>query len=79
MGNMKKTPLHELFEKYNPETHPICRPLMKGGPVELVKEYGLEHEESYIDECHLCYSARLQLRDRFPDILAPKGVYGIQE
>ncbi|MGD9380851.1 MAG: radical SAM protein [Candidatus Thorarchaeota archaeon] len=76
LGNMKKTPLHELVEDYDPETHPICAPLLKGGPAELVKKYDVEHEESYIDECHLCYSARLKLRDRFPEILAPDVVYG---
>jgi hypothetical protein len=79
MGNMKQTPLSTLLEEYDPVSHPICGPLMKGGPVELVREYQLEHEESYIDECHLCYSARLQLREKFPKILAPREVYGIQD
>lgn len=78
MGNMKQTPLHKLFEEYDPEAHAICGPLMRGGPVELVKEYQLDHEDSYIDECHLCYSVRLQLRKRFPEILAPDEVYGVQ-
>jgi MoaA/NifB/PqqE/SkfB family radical SAM enzyme len=76
LGNMKKTPLHELVADYDPNAHPICAPLLKGGPAELVKTYNVEHEESYIDECHLCYSARLKLRDRFPEILAPDVVYG---
>ena len=77
LGNMKKTPLHELVADYDPNTHPICAPLLKGGPAELVKTYNVEHEESYIDECHLCYSARLKLRDRFPESLAPDVVYGL--
>ncbi len=79
MGNMKKIPLHKLFEDYNPEKHPICAPLLKGGPAELVREYQVDHEEDYIDECHLCYSTRLKLRNKFPEILAPDEVYGIQE
>jgi MoaA/NifB/PqqE/SkfB family radical SAM enzyme len=79
MGNIKQTPMHKLFESYDPESHAICGPLMKGGPVELIKKYQLDHEDSYIDECHLCYSARLQLREKFPEILAPGEVYGIQE
>ena len=77
LGNMKKTPLRELVAGYDPNAHPICAPLLKGGPAELVKKYDVEHEESYIDECHLCYSARLKLRDRFPEILAPDVVYGV--
>ncbi len=77
LGNMIKTPLHELVAAYDPNAHPICAPLLKGGPAELVKTYNVEHEEGYIDECHLCYSARLKLRDRFPEILAPDVVYGV--
>jgi hypothetical protein len=77
LGNMKKTPLHELIADFDPNTHPICAPLLQGGPAELVKKYDVEHEEDYIDACHLCYSARLKLRDKFPEILVPDGVYGV--
>ncbi|MFX1484934.1 MAG: radical SAM protein [Promethearchaeota archaeon] len=77
LGNMKKTPLRDLITGYDPNTHPICAPLLQGGPAELVRKYDVEHEEDYIDACHLCYSARLKLRDRFPEILAPDGVYGV--
>ena len=77
LGNMRKTPLHELIADYDPNTHPICAPLLQGGPAELVKKYAVKHEEDYIDACHLCYSARLKLRDRFPEILAPDGIYGV--
>jgi organic radical activating enzyme len=76
IGNRKQTPLPELFTNFNPEKHPICRPILRGGPAELVKEYHAEHEEEYIDECHLCYSTRLKLRKRFPDILTPDQMYG---
>ena len=77
MGNMKKNPLHELFENFNPYEHPICGPIMKGGPADLVKKYRVKHEESYVDECHLCYDTRLKLRDRFPEILSPNQMYGV--
>jgi hypothetical protein len=77
LGNMKKTPLHDLIADYDPNAHPICAPLLKGGPAELVKKYDVEHEADYIDACHLCYSARLKLRDRFPEFLAPDVVYGV--
>jgi len=77
IGNMKQTPLSKLLVDFQPERHPICGPLLRGGPAELVREYGLEHAEGYVDECHLCYSARLKLRKQFPEILAPDQMYGI--
>ena len=77
IGNIKRTSLPELFVNFDPEKHPICGPILKGGPVELTKKYGLEHKEAYDDECHLCYSTRLKLRKQFPDILAPNQMYGI--
>jgi hypothetical protein len=77
IGNMKQTPLPELFANFNPEKHLICAPILRGGPAELVREYHVEHEEGYVDECHLCYLTRLKLRKKFPDILAPDQIYGI--
>jgi hypothetical protein len=77
IGNMKQTPLPELLTSFNPETHPICGPILRGGPAELVRKYDVEHGEGYVDECHLCYSARLKLRKRFPNILAPDQIYGM--
>lgn len=75
IGNVKKTPLLKLFKNFIPEKHPICAPILKGGPAEIVKEYHVEHEENYVDECHLCYCARLGLRKKFPKILAPDQMY----
>lgn len=77
MGNMKKTPLHVMFEQFNPYAHPICGPILKGGPAELVRTYNVEHERDYVDECHLCYCTRLKLRKMFPEILAPDQMYGV--
>jgi len=77
MGNMKKTPLHLLFEQFDPQRHPICRPILKGGPAELVRTYHVDHEKGYVDECHLCYSTRVKLRRKFPEILAPDQMYGV--
>lgn len=76
MGNMRQTPLSQLIAGFEPERHPICAPLLMGGPAELVRRYGVEHDEGYVDECHMCYSARLRLRERFPDFLAPDQMYG---
>jgi hypothetical protein len=77
MGNIWETPLSTLFEKYDAALHPIFGPLAKGGPFLLAKEYDVEHEEEYVDECHFCYLVRLALIDRFPQYLAPRQAYGL--
>ncbi|MFX1326595.1 MAG: radical SAM protein [Promethearchaeota archaeon] len=79
IGNFWETPLSKLIKNYKPENHPICGPLIQGGPAQLVKEYDIEHEDKYVDECHLCYLARLKLIDKFPMYLAPRQVYGLME
>jgi len=76
IGNMKKTPLFRLFEQFDPYRHPICGPILRGGPAELVRTYHVGHQGGYVDECHLCYSTRLKLRKMFPEILAPDQMYG---
>ncbi len=77
LGNMWKTPLSELIENYDYKLHPICQPLIKGGPAELVRNYDLALKAEYVDECHLCYLCRLALIERLPQFLAPKQVYGL--
>lgn len=61
---------------YNADSHPICGPLVRGGPALLAKEYNVEHEDKCVDACHFCYLICLALIDRFPQYLAPKQVYG---
>jgi MoaA/NifB/PqqE/SkfB family radical SAM enzyme len=78
IGNFWDTPLSELIKNYDSNNHPICGPLIKGGPARLIREYEVEHENSYVDECHLCYIARLKLLDKFPQYLGPKQVYGVE-
>ena len=77
IGNFWETPLSKLIKTYDGNSHPICGPLIQGGPAQLVREYNIEHEGKYIDECHLCYLARLNILDKFPQYLAPKQVYGV--
>jgi MoaA/NifB/PqqE/SkfB family radical SAM enzyme len=77
LGNLFEKSLKEISETYDPIGHPICGPLLDGGPVELVSEYDLPHESGYADACHLCYEARLALRPRFPETLAPDQMYGV--
>jgi len=76
IGNVFKRPLKDIFESYYAGAHPICGPLLKGGPVGLVEEYDLPHADRYADACHLCYECRLALRERFPDVLTPDQMYG---
>ena len=77
LGNLFQKDLTEICASYDPERHLITGPLLEGGPAELVRRYGLEHEEGYVDACHLCYTARMRLRSRFPEILAPDQMYGV--
>jgi hypothetical protein len=76
MGNMWETPLHQLLEEYDPYTHPVLGPLIRGGPAQVLREYKVDHEDFYVDACHCCYCGRLGLLDQFPRYLAPKQVYG---
>jgi len=79
IGNLFEKPLKQICEEYDVDAHPICGPLHSGGPVELVTEYNLPHVSHYADACHLCYEARITLRPRFPDLLAPDQMYGVME
>ncbi len=77
MGNLFDQPLDELVKAYDPQMHPIVGPLLAAGPSGLVQTYRLQHEREYADACHLCYSARTQLRDQFPMVLCPDSMYGV--
>jgi hypothetical protein len=37
MGNMWDAPLSKIVKQYNADSHPICRPLVNGGPALLAK------------------------------------------
>ena len=76
IGNLFEKPLNEICAEYDPGTHPVVGPLLSGGPAELVRQYGLPFEENFADACHLCYTARLALRERIPSLLVPDQVYG---
>ena len=78
-GNVFQTSLKEICDKYNGDTHPICGPLLSGGPAALISEYNIPHAESYADACHMCYEARIKLRDRFPEYLKPDQMYGVMK
>lgn len=77
LGNLRERSLAELLAAYDPDTHPVVGPLRNGGPAQLVEQYQLEHEEGYVDACHLCYTSREALRSRFPAYLGPDQMYGV--
>jgi MoaA/NifB/PqqE/SkfB family radical SAM enzyme len=79
IGNLFRTPLKTICETYDPEAHPIIGPLLKGGPAELVRHYGLPRAGAYADACHFCYEARRALRARFPESLSPDQMYGVAD
>ena len=77
MGNVWRQPLAKMIDSYQAEKHPICGPLLKGGPLELARKYGVTPEEGYIDACHFCFLVRKAVIEKFPEILAPQQVYGL--
>ncbi len=79
IGNAFRQPLSVLCADFRAETHPIAGPLLEGGPAELVRRYGLDSQTPAADACHLCYRARVALRERFPDLLQPDQMYGIDD
>jgi hypothetical protein len=76
MGNLFERSLAEIVAAYDPRARPIVGPLLAGGPAALVERYDIDHEEAYVDACHLCYTARENLRERFPEELGPGQMYG---
>jgi hypothetical protein len=76
MGNLFDRPLKDIVHNYRPKQHPIVGPLLQGGPAELIRRYDVPHAPAYADACHLCYNARLALRNRFDGVLRPGQMYG---
>ncbi len=77
IGNMWAAPLSDIIAGYRADVHPICGPLLRGGPAELARAYGQTPASGYIDACHLCYLTRKAVIDRYPEALAPRQVYGL--
>ena len=77
MGNIWETPLSTLLKNYDPPAHPVCGPLLRGGPAELARAYDIRHAEGSVDACHFCTRTCKALIDKFPRYLAPRQVYGL--
>lgn len=76
IGNAWQRPFSAIIKSYDASSHPVMKPLVEGGPAALVREFDIPCRETYADACHLCYDARLLLRAKFPDVLAPGQMYG---
>jgi MoaA/NifB/PqqE/SkfB family radical SAM enzyme len=79
MGNYIETSLAEVLNSYDPDSHPVCGPLLSGGPAALAKKYKLLHADRYVDECHFCSDMCKSLVERFPQYLTPPEIYGLKE
>jgi MoaA/NifB/PqqE/SkfB family radical SAM enzyme len=77
MGNYLEKSLATVLNLYDSDAHPICGPLLRGGPAELAKRYKLSHADRYVDECHFCSDMCKSLVDRFPQYLTPRQTYGL--
>ena len=77
IGNVYINSLSELCANFNPHTHEIIGPLLEGGPIELAKRYDIPVSDHFADACHLCYTTRSNLRNRFPNTLTPDQMYGV--
>ncbi|NHJ33108.1 MAG: 4Fe-4S cluster-binding domain-containing protein [Asgard group archaeon] len=78
LGNTKDKSVTNILDNYDCEKHPILSILNKEGPIgllELAKDKGYEVEKKFVDECHLCYEMRKELREFYPKELAPKSAY----
>jgi MoaA/NifB/PqqE/SkfB family radical SAM enzyme len=78
IGNIFERPIREIRNDYDPDAHPIVGPLLSGGPVALAESLGSSCGSLFADECHMCYETRRLARERFPSLLAPDGVYGVE-
>lgn len=77
IGNVWQKPLKKIMEDYRPKSHPIIGPILNGGPAELARKYNFDITPGFVDHCHICFLVRRGLVERFPDMLAPRQVYGL--
>jgi hypothetical protein len=76
IGNIWKTQIAEIIRNYSSSDHPVCGPLVEGGPVRLAGLLDYKPPAAGVaDTCHLCWLARKSCREKFPGILEPAQVY----
>jgi MoaA/NifB/PqqE/SkfB family radical SAM enzyme len=79
LGNAWQRELVDIMHEYDPAQHPMCGPLLQGGPAGLARAFRVKHDVSYVDECHFCFDVRRRLRGRLGEWLAPDQMYGVPE
>lgn len=82
IGDWRDIPLSDLMRIYpgNAENHPICGPLIDGGPMRLAESHGMDvYDDTYVDACHFCYECRKRLLEQYPEFLTPRQVYGMED
>lgn len=77
IGNLFNQPLRDILGMFDPLQNPIAGTLIAGGPTGLALRYLDNHEQEFVDACHLCYATRFALREKFPDLLGPDQMYGV--
>lgn len=75
IGNLYQQPLREICEQYDPESHPVVSELLHGGPAHLAQLCQPQLTGAFADACHLCFTARRQLRSAYPLVLQPDQMY----
>ncbi|HUU74493.1 MAG TPA: radical SAM protein [Methanoregulaceae archaeon] len=75
IGNIWERPLQELIDRYSAVRHPVCGPLVQGGPVQLARDLEFTPPADVADACHLCFLARKARIGMYPEILSPGQVY----
>jgi hypothetical protein len=75
IGNIWEQPIKELVRRYDPASHPVCGPLVRGGPAELSRTLGCVPPAKVADACHLCYLVRKEKRQSNQTFLTPPQVY----
>jgi len=78
IGNAFESSFSDIMKNYRPLEHPICGPLLEGGPLKLAMEHDIHGAEGYVDECHFCYLSRKSLIAEYPQYLTPEQIYGIE-
>jgi len=76
IGNICEKPLHAIIKGFIPFEHDLIRYLLRQGPAGVIRNFNLQSTKKFVEPCHCCYSVRGELIDRFPEIIAPRHVYG---
>jgi hypothetical protein len=78
IGNANIQSLTKIIKNYDIEKHAILSIIWNEGPIGLLKiakDHGFQKNQTYFNECHLCYELRKFLQPIYPYSLAPKDCY----